>query len=499
MARRRPRIFALLSLVLCWASATDAAPDERAERIDRIRSMARAGKHDEVETQARALLSTLPPDDQPTAWSIDLNGRWAHDARIGRHYVYLVSILTRGETPARWPELTPDRKRTPSPGGRYGWLISVVCIDGTAGRPLWLRQVVPPTRMAIDPRDDALWTWERDEGSSILRIDAETGAETVRGRMPRHTVPIDAVRGLKVAGLSLWSAPTANETNMGKGDELDVDSGEVHREATHPALFSPSKIWALREVDFQSPDELTTAVMCAPAASADRGVPLWSFRFGGYSLNQPVWFGDDLLVLAGTSDTFGAVSRVDGRTGNVRRTHVLAEPAHSPGMTQLVGGTYPPRGWSAVGELAGKVIVLSAFGTVFFLEPTTGDQIGRLSTGTPLLALPRVIAGRLVIAGSAGIEGVPMLRILGEVKPGDDWLTLQELRARSLLALGRPADSLKIADVVAHEVQDSPVGWALLAEAREALGRGSEAVAARVAAMEAAAAQERRHCGNHTA
>ena len=106
------------------------------------------------------------------------------------------------------------------------------------------------------------------------------------------------------------------------------------------------------------------------------------------------------------------------------------------------------------------------------------------------MALPRVIAGRLVIAGSAGIEGVPMRRILGEVKPGDDWLTLQELRARSLLALGRPADSLKIAEVVAREVQDSPVGWTLLAEAREALGRGSEAVAARVAAMEAAAAQE---------
>ena len=86
-ARRRPRIISLLSLVLCWASATTAAPDERAERINRIRSSARAGRHDEVEAQARALLSTLPTDDRPTAWSIDLNGRWAHDARIGRRHV----------------------------------------------------------------------------------------------------------------------------------------------------------------------------------------------------------------------------------------------------------------------------------------------------------------------------------------------------------------------------------------------------------------------------
>ena len=136
----------------------------------------------------------------------------------------------------------------------------MVCIDGTDGRPLWLHQVVPHTRVAIDPRDDALWTWERDEGSSILRIDAETGTETVRGRMPRHAAVIDAVRGLKIAGLRLWSAPTANETNVDKDDELDVDSGEVHREATHPALFSPSQIWALREVDFQSPEELSTAI-----------------------------------------------------------------------------------------------------------------------------------------------------------------------------------------------------------------------------------------------
>ena len=83
---------------------------------------------------------------------------------------------------------------------------------------------------------------------------------------------------------------------------------------------------------------------------------------------------------------------------------MLAEPAHLPGMTQLVGGTFPPRGWSAVGEVAGKVIVLGAFGTVDLLDPETGDQIARLSTGRPLLALPRVIAGRLVLAGTQALK-----------------------------------------------------------------------------------------------
>jgi hypothetical protein len=143
-----------------------------------------------------------------------------------------------------------------------------------------------------------------------------------------------------------------------------------------------------------------------------------------------------------------------------------------------------------VGEAAGKVIVLGSFGTVFSLNPETGDPIARLSMGTSLLALPRVIAGRLVLAASAGLHGVPMRRILGEEKPDDDWLTLQELRARSSLAQGRPADALAIAKVVAREVKDSPAGWTLLAEAGKALGRGSEAVAARVAAMEAAATRE---------
>ena len=82
-----------------------------------------------------------------------------------------------------------------------------------------------------------------------------------------------------------------------------------------------------------------------------------------------------------------------------------------------------------------------------------------------------------------------MCRIHGEVKPDDDWLTLQELRARSLLALGRPSDSLKIAEVIAREVRDSPVGWTLLAEAREALVAVPKPWP-RVAAMEAAAAPE---------
>jgi hypothetical protein len=77
MARRRPRISLLLSLALCWASAATAAADERAARIDRIRSSARAGRHDEVEAQARAVLNTLPPDDRPDAWSIDFNPTFA--------------------------------------------------------------------------------------------------------------------------------------------------------------------------------------------------------------------------------------------------------------------------------------------------------------------------------------------------------------------------------------------------------------------------------------
>jgi hypothetical protein len=489
MAQRRPQISLLLSLALCWASAATAAAGERAARIDRIRSSARAGRHDEVEAQARAVLNTLPPDDRPDAWSIDFNGRSVHDVRIGRRHVYVLRMISGGENPAHWPEMAPNPKRAPN-AGRYGWLIGVTCVDGAAGRPLWSRLVVPPTRMAIDPRDDALWTWERDEGTSILRIDADTGAETLRSRMTRYSEGVDAVRGLRVAGLQLWSAATANTTDLGRGDELDIDTGLVRREAINPALLSASGIRALREVVFQSPEEVSTTVSLVPTATGDQGVPLWSFRSGGYSANPPVWFGDDVLILAGTSSTYGAVCRVDGHTGSVRWTRVLPEPAHSPGQTQLDGGTYPSRGWSAVGEAAGKVVVLGSFGTVFFLDPETGVPIARLSTGTSLVAFPRVIAGRLVLAGSAGLQSVPMRRIKGGVKPDDDWLTLQELRARSFLAQRRPADSLAIAEVVARELKDSPAGWTLLAEAREALGRGSEVVAARVAAMAAAASQE---------
>ena len=292
----RPWIRSLSSLILCWASAAPAAYDERAAQIDRIRSLARAGRHDNAEAQAQSLLDVLPPDDRPYAWSIDLNGRLVHDARIGRNHVYLMRMVS-----------------APNPGG-YGWMIGVTCVDGAAGRPLWSRNLVPPTRLAIDPRDDALWTWERDEGASILRIDADTGAETIRGRMPRHTQGVDAVRGLRVGGLELWSAPTANEIEAGRGDELEVETGHVRRNAIHPALLSANGP-VLREIVFQSPEDVSTTVSLIPAADGDRGVPSWSFRSGGYVANPPVWFGDDVLILAGTSDSYGAVSRLDGRTG----------------------------------------------------------------------------------------------------------------------------------------------------------------------------------------
>ena len=482
--QRRPQIASLLSLFLSGAWAMVASGGERDAQIEQIRSLARAGKHVEVEVQAQTLLDALPADDRPTAWSIDLYARWAEDVRFGRRHIYLMRTIHGPELLTRWTEPTPDPKHAPSNREGYGWLFAVTCVDGATGRPLWSRRFVPPTRMAIDPRDDALWSWERIEGTSILRIDADTGADTVRGRMPRYSEGVDAIRALRVGGLQLWSAPTANNLVVGRDDELDIETGKIRRETIHPALLSPRGQGALREAVFEAPNEVSTAVELVPAVN-DRSAPTWSFRFPGYSSNPPVWFGDDVLILAGTLYSHGTVSRIDGRTGKVRWTHVLTEPAHSPGMNQLVGGTFPPRGWSAVGEVAGKVVVLGSLGTVFFLDALTGERLARFSTGTWLLGLPRVFGGQLVLAGSANVRAVPLGRILGESKLPDDWLTLQELRARSFLARGRPADALAIAEVIARDIKDSPSGWTLVAEAREDLGRGSEAVAARVAAIAA--------------
>ena len=159
--QRRPRIASLLSLFLSGTWAMVASGGERAAQIEQIRSLARAGKHVEVEVQAQALLDALPADDRPTAWSIDLYGRWAEDVRFGQRHIYLIRTTQRPEVPARWPEPTPDPKHAPNAGGDYGWLFAVTCVDGATGRPLWSRRFVPPTRMAIDPRDDALWSWER--------------------------------------------------------------------------------------------------------------------------------------------------------------------------------------------------------------------------------------------------------------------------------------------------------------------------------------------------
>jgi hypothetical protein len=455
--------------------------------IDRLRDLARAGRHDEVVAEAEVLLDATPIDRRSLAWSIDFNHFPVEDVRIGRRYLYFQRMAGGGQGR---PDLDPDPKRAPPGAGNYGWLISMSCVDSVTGRRLWSRYFLPGTRVALDPRDDALWTWHRDEGTFILRIDAATGDETLRRPMPPVREGVDAVRGLCVDGLRLWSYATANTLDLDLGDELDLDTGEVRRDLIHPALRALDGRRTLRCASLESPTDVTTTVMLLPDAARRPAAPDWSFNTRGYSDNPPVWFGDDVLILSGRSTTYGTVSRLDGRTGRVLWTHVLPEPAHSPGGISIGAGRYPVRGWSAVGEAVERVVALGANGTVFLLDPATGVEVARLATGMPLLAVPRVIEGRLVIAGHEGLRAVPLGRVI-EAKEdrGNDAIALQEIRTRSLLALGRAAESLAGAEGMVRE-SDSPIGWTLLAAAREALGRGPEAVAPRVAAMAAAGDRE---------
>ena len=256
-------------LVLAGLSlGVPAFAGDRPGPIDQLRDLARAGRHEEVVAKAQVLLDATPPDRRSLAWSVDFNHFLVEDVRIGRRFLYFRRMAGGGGRGEGRPELVPDPKRARPGAGRYGWLVSVTCVDGVTGRRLWSRHFLPGTRMAVDSRDDLpLWTWHRDEGKSILRIDAATGDHTLRRPMPPAREGADAVRGVRVDGLRLWSYATANMRDLALGDELDLDTGEVRRELIHPALLAPDGRRALRCAVHQSPTEVRTTVMVVPDAA----------------------------------------------------------------------------------------------------------------------------------------------------------------------------------------------------------------------------------------
>ena len=415
----RARLALGLTLVLVAACGRPAlSQSDREGPIAGLRALAAAGRHEDVIRQAGGLIDALPVASRPTAWAIDWHPTTVDDIRIGQRHVYLVQLRSPGGQDAV-ASLAPLPNLEPRNDKGYDWLTHVTCVDGATGRRLWTRRFLPHTRIALDPRDDALWTWHRDPGTSILRTEPATGEATARGLMPATWKTTDAPRGLRVGGVRLWSLATANTRDLAVDAELDLDTGAAQRQAIHPDLLARNGLRYLRSGADQSPGDVTTAIQLVPPLANTQAEPAWSFPIRGYRANPPVWLGDDVLVLAGTSTTFGAVSRLDGKTGQVRWTRMLPEPAGEPGLPQLRGNGYPPRGWSAVGEAAGKVVAVGAFGTTFFLDPATGEEVGRVSNPTPLLALRRVIANRLILAGPDGVRASrPGCRARGRPSPG---------------------------------------------------------------------------------
>lgn len=469
-----------------WAAAFTAclvsAAAEEPPSLTDVRAAAEAGRHEDVVADAGRALDALAADPASAGWSIEFGQVPVEDARVGARYIYYQTSSSSRVPVASPITLAHDPRRDPPDARQYDSLPTMTCVDGSTGRKVWTRRFIPHTKMAVDPRDDALWTWHHLAGRPILRIDPATGDDVVRGKVPESRGGTDAPHSLRADGLQLWGLNGHGSEDRAAGLELDPAEGSIFQ-AFPPSQLSPNRLRVLQVHN----DRPAKSIRLVPAVPGLVCPPDWSFAVMG-DAGPPSWMGGDVLVLAGPSLSSGVATRLDGKTGRPLWSHDLAEPAAVAGASQLRNGWYAPGGWSTIGRLEGKVAALGLRGTIFLLDPETGDEVGRLATASPPLAFPRVIGGRLVAAGQAGVRAVPFADVPGLGSGDDAKRELNALRVRSLLALKRAAEAEQAALAMIREYPASSQAWSLVADAREAAG--ADPVAARVAAMAASGAED---------
>jgi hypothetical protein len=204
---------------------------------------------------------------------------------------------------------------------------------------------------------------------------------------------------------------------IGRGQELggeegflvfDLDTKRYEHIPHDPARLSRNRLGVLGA----TAEDGDTLVTLRPAFPGTR--PIWSTRIDGWSVHQPVWLpggeegSADVLMLAGGPEQHGAVYRLDGETGEIRWQTPLPEPAFAPAHATFPFGFRPTGGWTPIGLVGDHIVAIGSFNTLFFLDPREGRIVASRKGLGPMLALPRISEGRLVMAGFEGMRAVPL-------------------------------------------------------------------------------------------
>lgn len=459
--------FLLLSVALDALAAPTVAD---------LRALAAGGNHEQVVVAADATIAALPPNLRMAAWRIDYKSMLATRTLLGARRAYVTyNVSTRWNGPNPPSLFVPDKRpviRHDAQG--YDEATVVVCVDADSGTPLWSRRFQGIRNFVMDPKTDDLWA----SSPKLFRLDANSGEVTLEKNVGPGTREIT---GLRIQGeVVAWRY----QNGVHPSSTLvvyDVDTGRVEQLPHRPALLSPNRLRVLRRTVSQSPQDVTSTVALT---TLDGRTVDWTFRTPGYSENDPVWFKRDVLVLSGTERTRGAVSRLDGGTGQLQWTYVLPRGALGPSQIQLAHGGYTEYSWDAVGELAGHVAALGGGGELAVLDARTGEPLALSRIVPNHLAFPRLVDKHVVIAGTTALLAVPLDVLLDSAAESERDALL--LKGRSLLTLGRAEEAQSVAQSLTTNAPEFAAGWQFAADAARAAGKQADETIARVRAMQAA-------------
>ncbi|MEJ7636940.1 MAG: hypothetical protein WKF75_02855 [Singulisphaera sp.] len=159
-----------------------------------------------------------------------------------------------------------------------------------------------------------------------------------------------------------------------------------------------------------------------------RPAPDWSFETRGYGANlrpdrRRRWCWPATSTRTGRRPAWTGGRAASGRTS--RPSPLVPRGGRNSGAGPIPPGLVGDRHGGRQGRRG------RAFGTVFFLDPETGEEVGRLTTGTPMGAPGSPPIGSCWPAWT-GSGVVPLRHGLGVGEPPDAWLDLHATRARSL-------------------------------------------------------------------
>ncbi|MDB5294648.1 MAG: hypothetical protein JWO31_631, partial [Phycisphaerales bacterium] len=105
----------------------------------------------------------------PDEWELDYSAAPVELVVIGKQHGYLGSFEDPTQPPGPSRAWVPiARKDLPIGRDATGRLRIVTCVDLATGRRLWSRALLPYSRLAVDPRDDALWAWREKQSARAV-------------------------------------------------------------------------------------------------------------------------------------------------------------------------------------------------------------------------------------------------------------------------------------------------------------------------------------------